>query len=150
MSLIPHFEDSRLTDGCEVVSLIRRPRFTTQEDSWYSFLLEAESTQVIVGLEELGKLKKNAMTSSGFKPAIFPLISFLELRISRKSFQEDGQFRYTPFDKEFHNNEAVSLLRYELLCRPLSDCSHFITVSIHAVNGIKAAGVPCGTSCSNI
>jgi hypothetical protein len=33
--------DSRLTDGGEVVSLTRRPPFTPQEDSWYSFLLEA-------------------------------------------------------------------------------------------------------------
>jgi hypothetical protein len=41
---IPHFLDSRLTDGGEVVSLTRRPSFTPQEDSWYSFLLEAEST----------------------------------------------------------------------------------------------------------
>jgi hypothetical protein len=36
----------------------------TQEDSWYSFLLEAES---IPGLEGLGKLK-NSMTSLGIKP----------------------------------------------------------------------------------
>jgi hypothetical protein len=43
-SRLPHFLDSRLTDGCEVVSLTRRPPFTPQEDSWYSFLLEAEST----------------------------------------------------------------------------------------------------------
>jgi hypothetical protein len=35
---------NRLTDGGEVVSLTRRPSFTPQEDSWYSFLLEAEST----------------------------------------------------------------------------------------------------------
>jgi hypothetical protein len=40
----PHFLDDRLTDGGEVVSLTRRPSFTPQEDSWYSFLLEAEST----------------------------------------------------------------------------------------------------------
>jgi hypothetical protein len=38
--------DNRLTDGGEVVSLTRRPSFTTQEDSWYSFLLEAESDPV--------------------------------------------------------------------------------------------------------
>jgi hypothetical protein len=36
--------DNRLTDGGKVVSLTRRPPFTTQEDSRYSFLLEAEST----------------------------------------------------------------------------------------------------------
>jgi hypothetical protein len=36
--------DNRLTDGGKVVSLMRRPPFTPQEDSWYSFLLEAEST----------------------------------------------------------------------------------------------------------
>jgi hypothetical protein len=43
-SRLPHFLDNRLTDGGEVVSLTRRPLFITQEDSWYSFLLEAEST----------------------------------------------------------------------------------------------------------
>jgi hypothetical protein len=36
--------DSRLTDGGKVVSLMRRPPFIPPEDSWYSFLLEAEST----------------------------------------------------------------------------------------------------------
>jgi hypothetical protein len=39
-----HFLDNRLTDGGEVISLVRRPPFTPQEDFWYSFLLEAEST----------------------------------------------------------------------------------------------------------
>jgi hypothetical protein len=34
-SRLPHFLDNRLKDGGEV---------TPQEDSWYSFLLEAEST----------------------------------------------------------------------------------------------------------
>jgi hypothetical protein len=37
-STFPYFLDNRLTDGGEVVSL------TPQDDSWYSFLLEAEST----------------------------------------------------------------------------------------------------------
>jgi hypothetical protein len=40
-SSLPRFLDNRLTDGGEVVSL-KRP--LPQEDSWYSFLLEAEST----------------------------------------------------------------------------------------------------------
>jgi hypothetical protein len=42
-SKLPHFLDNRLTDGGEV-SLTRRTPFTPQEDSWYSFLLQAEST----------------------------------------------------------------------------------------------------------
>jgi hypothetical protein len=44
MSNLQHFLDNRLTDGGEVVSLTRRPPFTPQEDSWYPFVLEAEST----------------------------------------------------------------------------------------------------------
>jgi hypothetical protein len=38
MSRLSHYLDNRLTDGGEVVSLY------PQEDSWYSFSLEAEST----------------------------------------------------------------------------------------------------------
>jgi hypothetical protein len=34
----------KITDGGEVVSLTRRPLLTSQEDSWYSLLLEVEST----------------------------------------------------------------------------------------------------------
>jgi hypothetical protein len=41
---LPHFLENRLTGGGEVVSLIRQPPFTPQEDFWYSFLLEAEWT----------------------------------------------------------------------------------------------------------
>jgi hypothetical protein len=44
-SRLPHFLDSRLTVGGEVVSLTRwpPPALYPYEDSWYSFLLEAES-----------------------------------------------------------------------------------------------------------
>jgi hypothetical protein len=38
-------KDDRLTDGGEVFSLTRRPAaLYTQEDFWFSFLLEAELT----------------------------------------------------------------------------------------------------------
>jgi hypothetical protein len=46
-----------------------------QEDSWYSFLLEAEFTpRVIVWLEGLSQLK-NPVTSSGTKPGTFWLVA---------------------------------------------------------------------------
>jgi hypothetical protein len=43
-SRLPHFLDSQLTDSGEVVSFMFRLPSYPQEDSWYSFLLEAEST----------------------------------------------------------------------------------------------------------
>jgi hypothetical protein len=43
-SKFPHFLDNPITDGGDVGSLTRWPSFTPQEDSWYSYLLEAEST----------------------------------------------------------------------------------------------------------
>jgi hypothetical protein len=39
---LPNFLDNLLTDGSKVVNL--RLLFTPQEDSWYSFLSEADST----------------------------------------------------------------------------------------------------------
>jgi hypothetical protein len=50
---LPHILDNRLIDGADVVSLKRRPLFTLQEDSWYSFPLEAESTTELEGLGQL-------------------------------------------------------------------------------------------------
>jgi hypothetical protein len=44
MPRLPQLLDSWLTDGDEVVSLRHWQPFYPQEDSWYSFLLEAEST----------------------------------------------------------------------------------------------------------
>jgi hypothetical protein len=41
---VPQYLDNQLTDGGKVVSLTRRPPFSPQEGSRYSFLLEAEST----------------------------------------------------------------------------------------------------------
>jgi hypothetical protein len=43
-SRLPHFLDSRLLAGGEIVSLtLRTAALYPQEDSWYSFLLEAGS-----------------------------------------------------------------------------------------------------------
>jgi hypothetical protein len=44
VTILPLAIANRLTDGGKVVSPTRRPPFTPQEDSWYSFLLETEST----------------------------------------------------------------------------------------------------------
>jgi hypothetical protein len=57
-SRLPHFLDNRLTDGGEIVCLTLRPPFTSQEDSWYSFLLRGwVDPWAIVRLEGLGQLK---------------------------------------------------------------------------------------------
>jgi hypothetical protein len=72
-SMLPQYLDNRLTDGGEVVSHTLRPHFIPQEDSSYSFLLEAESIPGnIMRLEGLGQLK-NPITSSGIEPATFLL-----------------------------------------------------------------------------
>jgi hypothetical protein len=41
MLRIPRFPDNLSIVGGEVVSLTRRTLFSSHEDSWYSFLLEA-------------------------------------------------------------------------------------------------------------
>jgi hypothetical protein len=61
---LPRFLENRLIDGGEIVSLKRRPSFTPQEDSWYSFQLKAESTP------GLGR-KKNPITKPGIEPKTF-------------------------------------------------------------------------------
>jgi hypothetical protein len=53
----------RLTDIGAVVGLKRQRRFTLQEDSWYSFLLEAKPTPELQ--EGLGKLKKKSNYLTG-------------------------------------------------------------------------------------
>jgi hypothetical protein len=74
MLRIPHCLDNRLTGSAEFVSLTRRPRFTTQEDSWYSILSEAESTpRPQSGLKELSI--KKPVTSSGVETATFRLVA---------------------------------------------------------------------------
>jgi hypothetical protein len=45
----------------------------TQENFWYSFLLEAESVPWAIGLDQMKK--KNPMISPGIEPATFRLVS---------------------------------------------------------------------------
>jgi hypothetical protein len=51
-SRLPFSFDIRLTDGGKVLSLPCRPPFNPQEDSWYSFLLEVESTPPYCGWKD--------------------------------------------------------------------------------------------------
>jgi hypothetical protein len=61
-SRLPQFLKNWLRDSGEVVSLTRLPAaLYPEEDSYYSFLLEAES--------------KNPMTSSGIEPAASRLVT---------------------------------------------------------------------------
>jgi hypothetical protein len=41
---LPHFQDNLLRGGGEAVSLTRRPPSNSQEDFWYSCVLEAKSS----------------------------------------------------------------------------------------------------------
>jgi hypothetical protein len=68
LSFLLHFLDNRLTNGGKVVRITHRPPFTPQEDSWYSFMLGAESTPRAI--ERLEGWKKS--TSSGLEPATLP------------------------------------------------------------------------------
>jgi hypothetical protein len=59
MSRLSHFLDNRLTDNGEVVSLTLRPPFTPKENSWYSFLLEAESTPGLCAARKIRSIEKS-------------------------------------------------------------------------------------------
>jgi hypothetical protein len=60
MSRLSYILDSRVTDGGEVVGLKRRPPFIPQKESWYSFMLEAESTQ---GYSAAGRIRSIEKTN---------------------------------------------------------------------------------------
>jgi hypothetical protein len=68
MSRIPHFLDSRLTDGGQFVSLMSRSKFTSPGRSLALISVRSRvNPNVIVRLEGLGQLK-NPMTSLEFEP----------------------------------------------------------------------------------
>jgi hypothetical protein len=52
---MPHYPDSQLTDGGEIVSLTRRPLFTSQAYSLHSLLLDAKQ---IPEFSETGRIRE--------------------------------------------------------------------------------------------
>jgi hypothetical protein len=63
---LPHFLDSRLAGGDEVVGLTRRPPFTPQKDFWHSFCYRLSRPQ---GHSAPGRIrsieKSNALIGNG-------------------------------------------------------------------------------------
>jgi hypothetical protein len=76
-SRLPHFLDTRLTYGGEVVSLTCRPHFTPPPPGRFLVLISVigwVDPRVIVRLEGLGQLK-NPITSLGMKSVTFWLVA---------------------------------------------------------------------------
>jgi hypothetical protein len=66
--------DSLLTDGCEIVSLKRRPPLPTGPFLIFISIRGRVTLRAIVRLEELDQLK-NRMVPSGIEPATFRLVA---------------------------------------------------------------------------
>ena len=62
-------------DGVKVVSLTHRPLFTPRKYSWYSFLLEAESTSGPQCDRKDFMSLKNPLTPTGIEPATFRFVA---------------------------------------------------------------------------
>jgi hypothetical protein len=75
MSWLPHFLDSWLTNGGEVVSLMQHLPFTPRKIPGTYFCYRGwVNPRVIVRLEGLGQLK-NPITSSGIELVTFWLVA---------------------------------------------------------------------------
>jgi hypothetical protein len=74
MSRLPNFQQNRLSDGGEVVSLMRRRPFTLRKIPVFISVRGWVNSGEIVRLEGLGQLK-NTITSPGIKTATFWLVA---------------------------------------------------------------------------
>jgi hypothetical protein len=63
---IPVFERAVTVSACLPACLTPHPPFTLQENSWYSFLLEAESTPVTVRLEGLANYQNFSISEQKY------------------------------------------------------------------------------------
>jgi hypothetical protein len=67
--------DNRLTDGCEFVSLTRRPPFTFRKIPGTHFYQRLSRPQGHSAAGRIKSTEKNSMTSSGLEPATFRLVA---------------------------------------------------------------------------
>jgi hypothetical protein len=72
-STLPHFLDDRLTDGSEVVSLTRRPPFTTRKIPGTHFCQRLIQPRDPSATRRIRSIEK-PMISSGIEPATFRLL----------------------------------------------------------------------------
>jgi hypothetical protein len=126
---LPHYLDKRLIYGGKVVSPTRRPHFTPRffflifKDSWYSFLLEAESTPGPVRPEGLGQFKKSTSSGSWVLRYVIPggLKIWLKWRETRNTYRILLQNVLEGSDRDGRviSNNVFSLFVYRLLTLPV-------------------------------
>jgi hypothetical protein len=89
MLRIAHSLDTRLTNGGKVVSLTLRPRSTPQKHYFSGsdthFCYRLSKPQGLVRPQGLGKLKRK-ITSSGFEPATFRLVTYIHITQQKPSY----------------------------------------------------------------